>query len=308
MSLFKHFYLDGGGSFPVKFCDCKGGDGGAAARAEAALKRQQEKDQRIRDNIDLITTLFDNDPSQVGSEIGTLGTERSALPPGFYKDVANPDFDDGISVGAGNQRTIPEFQDPSAPRRLGIDARLRILNSASGLLTGPSKTERESSVIGDVENFFFEDLKTQKTRESRNLRFELSRRAGFGGSQEIDAIEEFQRKEDRGRLDIGNVALGARDNLRTQDAALKANLIDQANKDIRRNVLTNNFIGDLGSGLARATDTAKLTQFDPFFENAGQLFSNVAIAQAGQRGTNNAQRQLSFFAGDPKSNSGIITR
>ena len=305
MSLFRHFYIESGESFPVKLCDCKGGDGGAGARADAALAKQAAEDKRIRGNISLIDLLFANDPNANAAELEELQAELAA----FGDPPTQPILPDSPFGAIADQqgKTFSPIVDPNAARRGEIDSRILLLNDAAGLLTGPTKTQREASVVGDVENFFFDDLTEQKEISSREGKFELRRRGGTRGSQELDFIRETQRKEDDALLDIGTVAQSALDNLRLQDSVLEANLIDQANLDIDRNIITGDFVNNLGAGLSSATNTAQLTQFDPFFENAGNLFKDVALARGGASGRRAADDNLlSFFAGDPKRSFGTV--
>lgn len=278
MSILRAFYFNNPSDFasilPVNLLG--GGDGGAGDRAERDRREQKEKEARIAKNISLIDVLFDNDPSALEDERLILNQELGAF------------------------GTTPA-------RNTEIQTEIDTINESLGLLEGgPTKVEREQDVVTNVENFFFDDLEEQRERGGRDVRFEIARRAGFGGSQEIDALEEFQRKEDKARLDIGTVALDARNDLRSQDALLRSNLIDQANRDIQTDILTGQFVNNLGTGLARATDSAKLTQFDPFFENAGNLFSNTSLIRGDELGRQRAFRQLSFFSADPSRNQGIV--
>jgi len=288
-----------------------GGDGGAAARAAQDRADQKARERRIKKNIDLIDILFQNDPSGIEADKLALTDELAAFGPKVKKKIPNPAFQ-GIAGTDANLGQFPEFIfqnfDPNKKRKKEINRELKLSDEALNLLgEGPTKIEREAEVVGDVENFFFDDLNEQREDAGKAIKFELSRRGGFGGSQELDALEKFQKKEDRGRLDIGNVAINARNDLRAQDAQLKASLIDQANRDISTDVLTNQFVGNLGQGLAQARDTAKLTQFDPFFENAGTLFTNVELARGEQAGRDRARRAMSFFSADPKRNFGFVS-
>lgn len=302
-----------------------GGDGGAAARAE---QEQKKKEERIKSNIALIDMLFKNDPAAFQKELEELTKERETLrdPFDFLSDVnpsasglltggtptdtliriVNPSQGDNPNyVGPDNRFLVR--RDPDAVRRGEIDARLKEINSVLPLLKGPTNEQRESRVIKDVEDFFFEDLNEQKEDARRISKFELARRGGIGGSQELDANKRFQRKEDDARLDIGNVALDARNNLRTQDEAARAALIDQANKGLERDILTSNFTQNLDNTLQRSRDTAKLTRFDPFFEEAGNLFTDVELIRGNEAGRRRADDTLnSFFAANPRRNFGTV--
>lgn len=304
-----------------------GGDGGAAARAE---KEQKKKEERIKSNIGLIDMLFKNDPTELQGELEGLTTERGSLrdPFEFLSDTNTTE--QGIFGGGGgptdtlvrvirrptpindlshtgNDKQFLIRRDPDAVRRSEIDSRLKEINEVLPLLKGPTKAERESSVIKDVEDFFFEDLNEQKENARRISKFELARRGGIGGSQELDANKRFQRKEDDARLDIGNVALDARNNLRTQDEAARGALIDQANKGLERDILTSNFTQNLDNTLQKSRDTAKLTRFDPFFEEAGNLFTDVELIRGNQSGRQRADDALnSFFAANPRRNFGTV--
>jgi len=305
MSIFSHFYMQSPGDFlDENMCDCLGGgggDGGAAARAEAD---QAARAKKIKGNISLINLLFKNDPAKNNSRIEELKGERDALRPSRIPGAltgATPFFH-GITSASG----IPSL-DPDRQRRSNINTAIQRRKEAKKLLTGPTKVEREASAISDVENFFFDDLNEQKADAERLSRFELARRGGTGGSQDLDTQERFQRKEDKARLDIGNVALDARNNLRSQDEELRAALIGQANAGLDRDVLTGDFINSLDNSLQRSRDTAKLTRFDPFFQEAGNLFTNVELARGIQTGRNQADDRLqSFFSADPKRNFGTV--
>lgn len=313
MSIFSHFHMQSPEDyFNDSFCDCfggGGGDGGAAARAEA---EQKKREARINSNISLIDLLFQNDPSSLNTERGTLSEEQAKLRDPFEFLTESS----GFRAGPGDTiiTTTPEGQfrvrrDPDFARRGEIDARLKEIGEVLPLLQGPTNQERESRVIKDVEDFFFDDLNEQKEDARRISKFELARRGGIGGSQELDTNARLQKREDDARLKIGNVALDARNNLRTQDEQARAALIDQANKGLERDVLTSNFTDTLDNTLQRSRDTAKLTRFDPFFEQAGNLFTDVELIRGNQEGRNRADRALqSFFAANPGRNFGTVRR
>lgn len=279
MSIFSNFYLNESGDFiPNNLCHCfGGGDGGAADRAERDRQERLAKEKRIRENIELINVLFKNDPEARASQRLEVNKQISEL-------------------------------DKLDPERFKLEQQLQGFNRVDALLTGPSQKEREASTISNVQDFFFDDLNEQRGDAVQQGSFELSRRGGLGGSQELDFLTNLQKKEDRARLDIGNTALDAKNNLIQQDAALKANLINQANQDFSTDILTSDFVNNLGQGLEQAQDTGRLTQFDPFFQFAGNLFSENALIRGDELGRGRADKALSFFSANPSRSSGSIGR
>lgn len=119
-----------------------------------------------------------------------------------------------------------------------------------------------ATVGGDTRNFFANQLEEDRAAARRDLDFYKARHGLVGSSQGIDLNTEFQRRYDRGLLDIANRADAASSGMRTSDERTRLNLI-------------NNIVAGMDQGTAMSS---ALTQLQNNAENARQQAMQGRIA------------------------------
>lgn len=115
-----------------------------------------------------------------------------------------------------------------AQRQNRIAAGTASVNSIFGIGNDEAQKQRQAmydTTKNDTRSFYTSQLEEDKAKAQRDLEFQKARMGIIGSSQANDLDSDFQRRYDRGLLDVANRADSAATQFRTSDEQSRLNLI-----------------------------------------------------------------------------------
>lgn len=217
-----------------------------------------------------------------------LETMRRVLQwnPGVSLPSRAQSFAGGLGVGGGNP--ADEAQRREDERRKKINDTI----SAIEAIFDKPDPNRLENIKNTTTAYYTPKLAEQREQGSRDLKFELARRGLIGGSAEVDALEQLQKREDEAREQIGSFATQAVDRAKALDNALKNNLIAQANAGGNQETLTSNALSGQLTNATQAQNEIKLQNLGNLFSDAGLLFRNIEVGRGNAAGRSAIQNLL----------------
>ena len=119
-----------------------------------------------------------------------------------------------------------------AARQARVDQATRAVNTLFGVGANAEKNAaaRDSlygQIGADTRDFFSKQLAEDAEEALRQKRFIAARNGTFGSSQNLDMQREFDRRNDRGLLDIANRSAAAMNDARSADEKSRIDLISR---------------------------------------------------------------------------------
>jgi len=176
-----------------------------------------------------------------------------------------------------------------AERQSRIAAGTEVVNKIFGVGDDEAKASRDqlyTTVGGDTRNYYSTQLEEDKAAARRALDFQKARQGTAGSSQGIDLDTEFQKRYDRGLLDIGNRADTASSGMRTADEQARLGLISKVASGIDQGSAVSSAMSQLQSNLDNSRNEAMTGRMANVFAdliggyNTGQTNAGAAAAKS----------------------------
>ena len=114
----------------------------------------------------------------------------------------------------------------AAAREAERQARIAAGTSAvNSIFADPGRSQIYDTVGADTKNYYSKQLEEDRAEALRQMEFQKARTGTFGSSQGIDLDGEFQKRYDRGLLDVGNRADSAASNILSNDEQARVSLL-----------------------------------------------------------------------------------
>jgi hypothetical protein len=142
-----------------------------------------------------------------------------------------------------------------AARQARIAAGTDAVNKLFGIGDDSAKAQRDAlygTVGTDTRNYYSQQLEEDREAARRALDFQKARTGVAGSSQGIDLDSEFQKRYDRGLLDVGNRADSASSGMRTSDEQARLGLISKVASGIDQGSAVSSAMSQLQTNLENA--------------------------------------------------------
>lgn len=175
-----------------------------------------------------------------------------------------------------------------AERQARIAAGTAAVNKLFGIGDDSAKAQRDAlygTVGSDTRNYYSQQLEEDRDAARRALDFQKARTGVAGSSQGIDMDTEFQKRYDRGLLDVGNRADSAASGMRTSDEQARLGLISKVASGIDQGSAVSSAMSQLQSNLENARNNSMSGRMANVFSdllggfNAGQANAGALAAQ-----------------------------
>jgi hypothetical protein len=186
--------------------------------------------------------------------------------------------------GGGSNKYARAAEARERERQARIEAATAATNRLFGMGDDPeaqaalaSRTQLYDTVRGDTRDFYAKQLAEDRAEAERQMRFQLARGGGYGGSQGIDLESEFARRNDRGLMEVANRADSAASGLRSSD--------EQARLGILAKVLGGMDQGSaLSSSLNQMQSNAEMGRQNAMAGRMANVFDDLfGVARGGQQ-------------------------
>lgn len=181
-----------------------------------------------------------------------------------------------------------------AARQARIDAGTNSVNAIFGMGNDENMQKRNAmydSTKEDTRAYYAKQLEEDRAAAMRELNFQKARQGIVGSSQSTDLDSEFQKRNDRGLLDVANRADSAYTNFKTSDEQSRLNLISKIVAGLDQGTAAQNAMSSLSTNAAAAREANMSQRMGNVFSdmlggyNAYQYGQGV---QAGQQGAGNS--------------------
>lgn len=170
-----------------------------------------------------------------------------------------------------------------AERQARVDAATAAVNSLFGIGDDAALAQRNQiydTVRGDTRGYFSKQLEEDRAAAARELGFMKARSGQVGSSAATDLDTEFNRRYDRGLLDVANRAESAATGLRAADEQARLGLIGRVSAGMDQGSATSSALSQLQSNLDAARSNASYGRLANVFADLIGL-NNMAQTQAG---------------------------
>lgn len=252
-----------------------GGDGGAA-------DRERERQARIAEGTRKVNEIFgiagDRSATQSSSSLSRSGMHPLALLAGSQLDKL------GI-------KKDPVYLDGLSEAGLAAEQRAAMYEATKD----------------DTRKFFSNQLQEDSAKAEREMNFQKARQGIIGSSQANDLDADYQKRYDRGLLDVANRADAAATQFRTADEAARLSLISKVVSGLDTGTAAQNALNTLQTNQAAAKESYQAQRMGNVFSDLlggyNQQQYNAGIA-AGKNGETN---QTGNWFNNSKPVSGEIT-
>lgn len=301
-----------------------GGDGGAADREEERQARIAEGTRKINEifgiagektsvptgqrNITGYTRQLQGQATTDGNgNAATLAPTTEHLTPAEYaarQKQAAPNSQQEWSI-LGGMQSNPNSFDASSYKPIYQDVMKTVESPAS--LAAQQRAAMYDTTRNDTRQFFSGQLSEDSEKAKREMGFQKARQGIIGSSQSNDLDTDFQKRYDRGLLDVANRADGAANSFRTADEAARLSLISKVVSGLDTGTAAQNALSTLQTNQAAAKSDYQAQRMGNVFSDLlggyNQQQYNNGIA-AGKTGSTN--QYGNWFSND-KAVTGEIT-
>jgi len=272
---------------------CDGGGGGSDG---GAADREAERQARIASGTEAVNALFG-----VGNQSQMVPTGEKSI--GSYQRTNVTTGSDGTLQNTVETISPEEYAAISKKSSGGILDRLKALSSSGNeykpvynLLTeskpstiAEAKAARDklyTTVGDDTRKYYSSQLAEDSESAQRQLEFQKARNGTYGSSQGIDLNTEYQKRYDRGLLDVANRADTASSSMRTNDEQARLGLISKVAAGIDQGSAVSSAMSQLQSNLDNSRNEAMTGRMGNVFSDliggytAGQTAAGIQQAKA----------------------------
>lgn len=192
-----------------------------------------------------------------------------------------------------------------AERQARIEEATTSVNKLFGQGDDAALTARNTmydTTRGDTRDFYSAQLAEDRAAAERQLRFDQARSGTFGGSQAIDAGTEFNRRNDRGLLEVANRADMAATGMKTADEQARLGLISKILGGMDQGTAISSAANQMQQNVESGRQNAMAGRMANVFSD---LFSGVQNAQQ-QAGLLVAQKQYGNSYGNVFPNNSTV--
>lgn len=144
----------------------------------------------------------------------------------------------------------------------------------NGVFDNPGRKGEIADFVDALRTYKLRDLDEQKADTDRQLRFAMGRSGLTGGSENRDRITQFGKEYLRGRLNVGNMALGAGADLEARDADTRARLIQLATSGMDATSAASQAANSMRSNLESSRATGYGNQLGDQFGQMGNYIKS----------------------------------
>jgi hypothetical protein len=192
---------------------CSGGGGGDGGASE----REQARQQRIDQATKAVNAIF----GQGGGD--DLDALRARVTQAEQAMPKNPGPHDIVKV-SGPYGSFSFEQQLADARKALADAEQ---NESMNQSAKAAREQIYGQVGDDTRNYYSKQLGEDAEGAQRDMRFTQARNGTLGSSQAIDMQREFDRRNDRGLLEVANRSDSAVTGLKTNDEKTRIDLISR---------------------------------------------------------------------------------
>jgi hypothetical protein len=232
---------------------CIGGGGGDDGLAQRAEQRALAEQQRVRDAITKVNTMFGVTPTAAP----TAADFTTAAQPGWFVSY-NSDGEstyEGSSAGGlnsgGYQQALAAFNASKATAEANKAARDRLY---SGLETS-------------VRDLNMGNLNTEFSTAGREVNFDAARRGLYGGSAYADQLGTLADKRNQGLLKITDAATGAANEARAADDRTRLGLARDITSGLDESTALASAANQMDSNVTAARTAATAGSLSGFFDS-----------------------------------------
>lgn len=194
--------------------------------------------------------------------------------------------------GGGDNGAAQQAQQREDDRQARIQAGTDQVNSIFGMGNSTAQQQRQSmydSTKNDTRQFYAGQLEEDKSAAQRQLEFQKARQGIIGSSQANDLDTEFQKRYDRGLLDVANRAENASTQFRTSDEQARLGLIAKVVAGLDQGTAAQNAMSTLQTNANAAKESYQSQRMGNVFADllgSYQQQQMNAGMQAGKQQTN----------------------
>lgn len=263
-----------------------GGDGGAAAR-------EAERQARIAQGTDAVNALFG------------VGPATSYVPTGEKRLT-------GYQDQTVNNAYNPDWENPTATTTaVSVPVYENVMNEVESPASIAAKQRQAlyDTTRDDTRKFFSEQLNEDSAKAARDMKFQQARQGIMGSSQANDMSAEYQRRMDRGLLDVANRADSTATQFKTNDEQTRLNLISKIVAGLDQGSAVSNAAASLQTNANAAKEAFQSQRMGNVFQDMLGAYNTGQYNAGMQNAQQNQQNQYgNFFNTGNKSADGTITK
>lgn len=192
-----------------------------------------------------------------------------------------------------------------AERQARIDAATKSVND---IFADPSRNLIYDTVRDDTRGFYSGQLEEDKEAARRQLEFAKARSGTFGGSAGIDLDTEFQKRYDRGLLDVANRADSSASGMRSSDEQSRLGIISKILAGMDQSSAITSAMNGLQTNAEVGWQNAMAGRMSNVFSDLLAMYGGTQQAAGQAAAQQQAKDQFGAYFPTNKSSNGAIVR
>lgn len=224
--------------------------------------------------------------------------------PQSYKDVTGRAILCKGGGGGGDGGAAEREQQRQARISAGTDA----VNRIFGIGNDESAKQRQAlydATRNDTRTFYSSQLEEDRAKAARELQFQKARMGIIGSSQANDLDSEFQRRLDRGLLDVANRSDAAATQFKTSDEQSRLGLISKVVAGLDQGTAAQNAMSTLQTNQNAAKEAYQSQRMANVFADMLGMYNQQQFNAGQQAAKQNQQQNGSYFT--QRGDEGAIT-
>jgi hypothetical protein len=201
--------------------------------------------------------------------------------------------------------------DREAQRQQRIAAGTDAVNSIFGMGNSGAQQQRQAmydTTKNDTRSFFSSQLEEDKAAAARQLDFQKARQGIVGSSQANDMDSEFQKRYDRGLLDVSNRAENAATQFRTSDEQARLGLIAKVVAGLDQGSAAQNAMSTLQTNQNAAKEAYQSQRMGNVFADLLGTYQQGQFNQGMQAGKQQGTNQYGNYTPAAEGISGTVSQ
>lgn len=224
--------------------------------------------------------------------------------PQSYKDVTGRAILCKGGGGGGDGGAAEREAERQARIRSGTDA----VNNIFGIGNDEAAKQRQAlydATRNDTRSFYSSQLEEDRAKAARDLQFQKARMGIIGSSQANDLDSEFQRRLDRGLLDVANRSDAAATQFKTSDEQSRLGLISKVVAGLDQGTAAQNAMSTLQTNQNAAKEAYQSQRMANVFADMLGMYNQQQFNAGQQAAKQNQQQNGSYFT--QRGDEGAIT-
>lgn len=225
--------------------------------------------------------------------------------PQSYKDVTGRAI---LCKGGGGGGGDGGAAEREAERQARISAGTDAVNRIFGIGNDESAKQRQAlydATRNDTRSFYSSQLEEDRAKAARELQFQKARMGIIGSSQANDLDAEFQRRLDRGLLDVANRSDAAATQFKTSDEQSRLGLISKVVAGLDQGTAAQNAMSTLQTNQNAAKEAYQSQRMANVFADMLGMYNQQQFNAGQQAAKQNQQQNGSYFT--QRGDEGAIT-